>query len=187
MKVCIVWIEWLFVAAWRKLPQCHGINRSIHHVFLTAVMCCEKPQKLFEATLSQRQRLLAEATTLACPCSKVCRVRLVVFWHPEMMDAALNAKEIFNIVINPELEHLRYLDAEIRLEHFLDCEVEDRRCYPECITRDPVNRLRLRISSRNQSKSIRVFRQCPDGEARCGVINENPSLGLLHNAEKDRK
>ena len=41
-------------------------------------------------------------------------VCLVIVRQPESVDAALDAKEIFHIVVNPELQHLRHLSAKSR-------------------------------------------------------------------------
>src|ERR1700687_3667046 len=104
-----------------------------------------------------------------------------------MMDATFDAEKVLHIVVNPELQHFPNLSAEVGVEYLLDSEVEDRGLQLEHFTRDPIDSLALPLSPRNQLQSSRLCRQRPDGEAGGCVINENPSLGLLHNAEKSRK
>src|SRR5262249_41434926 len=115
------------------------------------------------------------------------RVCLVVGRYPEMMDATLNAEKVFPVVVNPELQHFRNLSAKVTVKYFLDREVENRSLQFERVTRDPVDRVGLRLSPRNQLQSNWLCWQRPNGKSRSCVIDEDPSLGLLHNAEKDRQ
>src|SRR5260370_10459316 len=106
-----------------------------------------------------------------------------------MMYGAFDAKEVFNVIVNPVFEYFRHALVESRVKHFLNCEVEDWGVQDKTLTRGPAtfNRLCLRLSPRNQFQSILMYWQGPGGEAWCGMIDKNPGVGFLQDADEDRK
>lgn len=96
---------------------------------------------------------------------------------------------ILHVVLNPKIENVSRLIAELTIKNLLNREVQNGGFNVERVTgaARPINCVRLYLGSWYQFQSTRLCGQGPDSKTWARVINQHPRFSFLHDAEKDRQ